>query len=183
MISGMKKGYARILITGSYGQGNTGDEAVLTAILDQLRRRMPDARLVVVAGDTETIRRQFGVETVWWGDWAGIAQAVRQSDMVIQGGGGIFFDYSGFHPWKLFENGAPDLAHYGGFSLLANLYGKPFMVYGVGVGPLITDAGREMVKVAHSLADKITVRDVESKLLPTRLFPCGLWMKVEPGEF
>ncbi len=163
MISGMKKGYARILITGSYGQGNTGDEAVLTAILDQLRRRMPDARLVVVAGDTETIRRQFGVETVWWGDWAGIAQAVRQSDMVIQGGGGIFFDYSGFHPWKLFENGAPDLAHYGGFSLLANLYGKPFMVYGVGVGPLITDAGREMVKVAHSLADKITVRDVESK--------------------
>jgi polysaccharide pyruvyl transferase CsaB len=163
MISGMKKGYARILITGSYGQGNTGDEAILTAILDQLRRRMPDARLVVVAGDTENIRRQFGVETVWWGDWAGIAQAVRQSDMVIQGGGGIFFDYSGFHPWKLFENGAPDLAHYGGFSLLANLYGKPFMVYGVGVGPLITDAGREMVKVAHSLADKITVRDVESK--------------------
>jgi len=163
MISGMKKGHARILITGSYGQGNTGDEAILTAILDQLRRRMPDARLVVVAGDTETIRRQFGVETVWWGDWAGIAQAVRQSDMVIQGGGGIFFDYSGFHAWNLFENGAPDLAHYGGFSLLANLYHKPFMVYGVGVGPLTTDAGREMVKVAHSLADKITVRDVESK--------------------
>lgn len=163
MISGMKKGYERILITGSYGQGNTGDEAILTAILDQLRRRMPDARLVVVAGDSETIRRQFGVETVWWGDWAGIAQAVRQSDMVIQGGGGIFFDYSGFHAWKLFENGAPDLAHYGGFSLLANLYRKPFMVYGVGVGPLMTDAGREMVKVAHSLANKITVRDVESK--------------------
>lgn len=159
----MKKGYARILITGSYGQGNTGDEAILTAILDQLRRRMPDARLVVIAGNTDTIRRQFGVETVWWGDWAGIAQAVRQSDMVIQGGGGIFFDYSGFHAWDLFENGAPDLAHYGGFSLLANLYRKPFMVYGAGVGPLLTDAGREMVKTAHSLADRITVRDVESK--------------------
>lgn len=159
----MRNGNSKILITGSYGQGNTGDEAILTAIVDQLRRRMPDARLAVVAGDAETIRRQFGVETVWWGDWAGIAQAVRQSDMVIQGGGGIFFDYSGFHPWNLFENGAPDLAHYGGFSLLANLYRKPFMIYGVGVGPLITDAGREMAKVAHSLADRITVRDVESK--------------------
>jgi polysaccharide pyruvyl transferase CsaB len=159
----MRNGNSKILITGSYGQGNTGDEAILTAIVDQLRARMPDARLVVVAGDTETIRDQFGVETVWWGDWAGIAQAVRQSDMVIQGGGGIFFDYSGFHPWNLFENGAPDLAHYGGFSLLANLYRKPFMIYGVGVGPLISDSGREMVKIAHSLADKITVRDVESK--------------------
>ena len=83
--------------------------------------------------------------------------------MVIQGGGGIFFDYTGFHPWSLFENGASDLAHYGGFSLLANLYRKPFMIYSVGVGPLTTDGGREMVKVAHLLADKITVRDAGSK--------------------
>lgn len=161
----MQKEAARILITGSYGQGNTGDEAILTAILEQLRTRMPDARLVVVAGDIETIRRQFGVETVWWADWAGIAQAVQQSDIVIQGGGGIFFDYSGFHSWNLFENGAPDLAHYGGFSLLGNLYRKPFMIYGAGIGPLETDAGREMVRVAHSLADRITVRDSESKSL------------------
>lgn len=165
MISGMKKRYPRILITGSYGQGNTGDEAILTAMVEQLRARIPDVRLVVVAGDTETIRHQFGVETIWWADWAGIAQAVQQCDMVIQGGGGIFFDYSGFHPWNLFENGAPDLAHYGGFSLLASLYRKPFMVYSVGVGPLMTDTGREMVKVAHSLAEKITVRDFESKAL------------------
>jgi polysaccharide pyruvyl transferase CsaB len=159
----MRKTDSRILITGSYGQGNTGDEAILTAIVDQLRVRMPDARLVVVAGDTESTRRLFGVETVWWADWAAIAQAVQQSDMVIQGGGGIFFDYTGFHPWNLFENGASDLAHYGGFSLLANLYRKPFMIYGVGVGPLTTDGGREMVKVAHLLADRITVRDAESK--------------------
>jgi polysaccharide pyruvyl transferase CsaB len=175
MISAMRKGDKRILITGSYGQGNTGDEAILTAIVDQLRARMPDVRLVVVAGDTEAIRSQFGVETVWWADWAGIAQAVQQSDLVIQGGGGIFFDYSGFHPWALFENGAPDLAHYGGFSLLANLYRKPFMIYGVGVGPFNTDGGREMVRVAHVLADKITVRDAESK---SSLEELG----VEPGR-
>lgn len=161
----MRKTDSRVLITGSYGQGNTGDEAILTAIVDQLRTRMPDVRLVVVAGDTDAIRRQFGVETVWWADWAAIAQTVQQSDMVIQGGGGIFFDYSGFHPSDLFANGEPDLAHYGGFSLLANLYRKPFMVYGAGVGPLNTDDGREMVKVAHLLADKITVRDAESKSL------------------
>jgi len=163
MISAMRKPDPRILITGSYGHGNTGDEAILDAIVDQLRARIPDARLVVVAGDIETIRQQFGVETVWWGDWAAIAQAVQRSDMIIQGGGGIFFDYTGFHPWSLFENRASDLAHYGGFPLLAKLYRKPFMIYGVGVGPLITDGGREIVKVAHLLADRITVRDADSK--------------------
>jgi polysaccharide pyruvyl transferase CsaB len=161
----MRNKDARILIAGSYGQGNTGDEAILTAIVDQLRARMPDVRLVVVAGDTEAIGQQFGVETVSWADWAVIAQAVERSDMVIQGGGGIFFDYTGFHPWSLFENRASDLAHYGGYSLLANLYRKPFMIYGVGVGPLTTDGGREMVKAAHLLADKIAVRDAESKTL------------------
>lgn len=161
----MRKTDSRILLAGSYGQGNTGDEAILTAIVEQLRSRIPDVRLVVVAGDTEAIRQQFGVETVSWADWAAIAQAVEQCDMVIQGGGGIFFDYSGFHPWSLFENRASDLAHYGGYSLLAKLYHKPFMVYGVGIGPLVTDDGREMVRAAHLLADRITVRDAESKTL------------------
>lgn len=159
----MRNGNARLLIAGSYGHGNTGDEAILSTIVSHLRAKIPYVRLVVVAGDTEAVSRQHGVETVSWADWAAIAQAVQNSDAVIQGGGGIFFDYTDFHPWNLFENNAPDLAHYGGFSLLATLYRKPFMVYGVGVGPLFTESGRKLVRVVHSLAHKITVRDVESK--------------------
>jgi polysaccharide pyruvyl transferase CsaB len=154
-----------ILIAGSYGMGNTGDEAILAAILDQLRARVPNAIIQVVAGDVQYIRAQFSVETVPWDDWSAIVQAVKRSDLIIQGGGGLFFDYWGFDPKSLLQNTAPDLAHFGGFSLLAGLFHKPFMLYACGVGPLFTDEGREMVRLVFSLAHCATVRDAESKAL------------------
>ena len=81
-----------VLIAGSYGQGNTGDEAILAVLLRGLRERVPGTHLVVVSGDVNASRAQQGVEALFWGDWAAIAEALRQADLLILGGGGIFFD-------------------------------------------------------------------------------------------
>ncbi len=158
-------GAGRVLIAGSYGQGNTGDEAILAALLAGLRARRPGLHLQVVSGDVAATAAQHGVEALYWGDWARLAEALDAADLLILGGGGIFFDYWGFDPRRLLENEAPDLAHYASFPLLAGLLGKPLLICAVGAGPLFTPEGREAVRLAFALAARASVRDAESKAL------------------
>jgi polysaccharide pyruvyl transferase CsaB len=162
---GPPPGAGRVLIAGSYGQGNTGDEAILAALLAGLRARRPGLHLQVVSGDVAATVAQHGVEALYWGDWARLADALDAADLLILGGGGIFFDYWGFDPRRLLENEAPDLAHYASFPLLAGLAGKPLLICAVGVGPLFTPEGREAVRLAFALAARASVRDAESKAL------------------
>jgi len=155
----------RILIVGSYGFGNMGDEAILSVILAHMRARLPDAYLQVIGANPETIRAQHQVDALTCTDWAEIVLAMKQSDLVIVGGGGLFFDNWGFDPQRLFETGAPFINHYAGYPLMAGLLGKPLMLYAVGVGPLFSATGREVVRLAFSLAHCATVRDIESREL------------------
>jgi polysaccharide pyruvyl transferase WcaK-like protein len=80
------------LIAGYYGFGNTGDEAILAALVAGLAARRTTTRLVVVSGDPAQTRQRHGVDAVFWRDPLSIAEAVRASDLVVIGGGGLFQD-------------------------------------------------------------------------------------------
>ena len=41
---------AKVLISGYYGFSNAGDEAMLTAIVDSLKRETPDTVITVIRG-------------------------------------------------------------------------------------------------------------------------------------
>jgi polysaccharide pyruvyl transferase CsaB len=154
-----------ILLSGSYGHGNTGDEAILSSLVAGLRRRRPGLRILVAAGDTEAVARRHGVEAVPWDDWAAIAEAVRSAGLVLEGGGGLFFDGGTFDPRDLLRNGAPDLAHYASLPLLARICRTPLFLCACGVGPLAGAAGRRAVRLAFALSRGATVRDAESREL------------------
>ena len=155
----------RVLVAGSYGQGNTGDEAILRGILGSLRAARPDLEFQVVSGQPAATAARHGVEAVAWSDWPAIVEALAQADLLVLGGGGIFFDYWGFDPRRLVENEAPDLAHYASFPLLAWLLGKPLMLWACGVGPLRTEEARAAVRATFGLATRASVRDRESHQL------------------
>ena len=54
-------GPVRIVVSGYHGMGNTGDEAVLEAFLQGVRKVLPQARLTVLSG----IRKAPSGRTVW----------------------------------------------------------------------------------------------------------------------
>ena len=57
------RGYrVRYLISGYYGEGNAGDEAILAGILQETARRDADARFTVLSFDPDDTRRRHGVE-------------------------------------------------------------------------------------------------------------------------
>lgn len=152
-----------VVIAGHYGFGNPGDEAILAAIVADLRALRPGLRLTVISGDPAETEAAHNVGAVSWTDIEAITRTVASSDLLILGGGGLFHDYWDFDPAALLTRDHTGLAYFGGLPLLAATLDKPVMLYAVGVGPLKREAGRQLTRTAFELASLATVRDRESK--------------------
>nr|MDT0658828.1 polysaccharide pyruvyl transferase family protein [Micromonospora sp. DSM 115978] len=141
-------------VLGSYGGRNQGDEAILTALLADLRSRRPDARILVFSRDPQhTTHAHPGVEAVVW---EGISRAdttetLARMDLLLLGGGGILYD--------------SEARRYLRLVLAAQERGLPVFTYAMGCGPLTEAVDCAMVRDTVSAAAEVTVRDEESKLL------------------
>ena len=159
----------RVVVAGYYGFGNTGDEAILAALLADLRALAPALSAAVTAEDTASTSAAHGVDAVHWRDVPAIAAAVRDADLVLVGGGGLFQDSLAFDPDAILTSRHHGISFYGGIPLLAAAFGTPCAMYAVGVGPLTTPAGRSGTRAAFEQAGLITVRDAGSKEILVRL--------------
>jgi polysaccharide pyruvyl transferase CsaB len=148
-----------LLIAGYYGFGNAGDEAILAGMLAELRALRPDVEIVVASGDPAATQEEHGVRAVPRDDLPAVAAAIRESGLVVLGGGGLFQDYWDVPLENVFTPRSGGLPFYVGFCVLAALLGRPVMLYAVGVGPLRTAAGRRLTRVACELCQGATVRD------------------------
>jgi polysaccharide pyruvyl transferase CsaB len=125
----------------------------------------PGLRFTVASADPERTAAHHDVEAVLWTDVPGLMRAAEASRLVLLGGGGLLDDRWDFEPGARLTRAHGGLSYYGGFSDLAVLFGKPLMVYAVGVGPLATAAGRRHALEILAPADAITVRDADSAAL------------------
>ena len=148
----------RLLISGYYGFGNTGDEAILTVLLAGLRRRYADLEVTVVAGDPESVAAEHGTGSVSWQDISGLIAAAETADLMVLGGGGLFQDYWGCHPENILTPRHGNIDYWAGFALLARLLDKPLAIYAVGAGPLAGETARRYTRLAFEHAGSATVR-------------------------
>lgn len=163
-----------IFIAGHYGFGNTGDEAILGAILAELRSQKLGLEIVVASSNPEVTASQHHVRSVHWKNIPSLMEAARQSDLIMIGGGGVFVDYWGVPADTQLTEDHWGIAYYNAIGLLAAMFNKPFMIHSVGVGPLLTEEGQRLTRLTFELADLATVRDIESKnLLKSIGIPAG----------
>ncbi len=157
---------ATILVGGYYGAGNIGDEAILACIVNELRAQFQnrfELSFIVLSWDPEKTSKEFGVEAIHWKDINGLLDAALRSNLIILGGGGLFFDYWGIDPDTYLRKASWDITAYGSLPLLAKLLDIPCMIYAVGVGPLQTDLARHHTRLAFERCQVATVRDVASR--------------------
>ena len=159
----------RVLIGGYYGRNNLGDDALLTAIIASLRKQNSNLQFIVASFDPESTREQFQVESVHWREITELAKSVQRSDLVLVGGGGLFQDYWGVETQTYFRKTHGGITTYGTLSKLAHLFGKPCMLYAVGVGPLYSMEAREQTKEVFSQCTAVTLRDQNSRELITQI--------------
>ncbi|MDI3298901.1 MAG: polysaccharide pyruvyl transferase CsaB [Bacillota bacterium] len=152
---------SRVVVAGYYGFGNTGDEALLTAMVDALRAEVPGLEVVVLSARPEATRRALGVEAVDRWSLAAIRRALKQADLFISGGGSLLQDATSFR----------SLLYYAGLILWARRLDRPVMIYANGLGPLRSRLSRRLARAALRAATRITVRDSHSFLLLRQLAP------------
>ncbi|MCS7025151.1 MAG: polysaccharide pyruvyl transferase family protein [Bryobacteraceae bacterium] len=173
----------RVVISGYYGYQNTGDEAILGVLLEQLRTYFPQLQVQVISGAPEETASAYGVEAILWSDPLAIAHAIAEADFVITGGGGIFHDYGGFQEYGLLTEGNWGLSFHVTAGLLAAVFRKPHFLYSVGVGPIFSEQGRSFVRAICDSAALISVRDEGSAQLLAELgvAPAQIHVTADPA--
>lgn len=141
----------RIVISGYYGFGNLGDEAVLAAMITALRSRIPAARITVLSGRPAQTRRLHNVAAIPRLG-AGVLQALAGADLFLSGGGSLFQD----------ATSARSAVYYLGVLALAEALSRRTMVFAQGIGPLRRRAVRALAAAVLNRVSLLTVRDEDS---------------------
>ena len=149
----------RVVVSGYYGFGNAGDEAVLAGLLRTLRDVDPSLEATVVSGAPDETARDHGVEAVRRLDVPAIARALRAADGLVSGGGSLLQDRTSARP----------IAYYAGVMLLARSLGRPYAVHAQGLGPIRRRANRRLAAGALRGAAAVSLRDPESIALARTL--------------
>ncbi len=144
----------RFLISGYYGFGNLGDEALLAIIVERLRRRHTDCAIDVLTGDPAGTARAYGVEVTPRKDWRAVRAAIAAADVVISGGGGLLQNVTSMG----------SLLYYAGIIRMAVGAKKPTMIFAQSVGPLDL-WGRAVVRECCRGVARATVRDERSRVI------------------
>ncbi len=145
----------RILLSGYYGFGNAGDEAILAGTLAALRHRLPSCEVTVLSAQPPATAAEHGVRTAQRWHWPTIWRELGRTDLLLQGGGGLVQDStSRLSPF-----------YYLGLLLAARLRRKPFMIYAQGLGPLGGGPARWLTGRVFRRAAAIAVRDEASAAL------------------
>ncbi|MBU6145558.1 MAG: polysaccharide pyruvyl transferase CsaB [Paenibacillaceae bacterium] len=119
-----------IAIVGYYGYANSGDEAVLHAILtalaDEAQRLDVRIRPVVVSGDVGHTTRVHGIEAVGRGDVRAVWSLLRDARVCIFGGGSLLQDVTSMR----------SMVYYMSMMELAHRAGALVVWYAQGIGPI-----------------------------------------------
>jgi polysaccharide pyruvyl transferase CsaB len=150
----------RVLISGYYGFGNLGDEALLDVIVTQLRSTYPAGSIDVLSADPAGTAARLNVDATPRMDLGAVRRAIDRADVVLSGGGGLLQNVTSLR----------SLLYYAGIVRTATRANKPTMIFAQSIGPLDV-FGRAVVRACCGGVTAATVRDERSRRLLTGLLP------------
>jgi len=158
----------RAVLSGYYGKGNGGDEALLASLLQML----PDyITPIVLSGNPAQTNQWYGVKTCDRMNALKVLQTLRTSDILIWGGGSLIQD-------------ATSLAspfYYGGLMGIAQQIGLKTIAWAQGIGPLKRPITHNLAQRWFAGCNAVSVRDRGSASLlvdwqiPFTLAPDPVW--------
>ena len=150
----------RLLLSGYYGFGNLGDEALLDVMVEQMRRRFPDVVVEVLSAAPQATAARLNVEATQRWDMRAVRAAIVRADVVVSGGGGLMQSSTSLR----------SLLYYAGIVREAIRLKKRTMIFAQSIGPLDL-TGKMIVRRLCRGLDRATVRDARSRTLLASLLP------------
>ncbi len=142
-----------IVICGSYGQGNAGDESILKAILQEIHQAAPEENVTVLSRNPEETAVRHGVHALHMFDIAGFKKIMRSAKLYINGGGSLIQDITSRR----------SLWYYLFTLRTAKKCGCKVLMYGCGIGPVTHSQDISLTrKILNKYVDAITLREDSS---------------------
>ena len=142
-----------VILCGAYGQDNAGDEAVLKAMLAELRAIDPELPLWVMTRKPRQVRKSCRVGAIFTFNVPAFCRRMRKCQLYANGGGSLMQDVTSnrslwFYLFTLFA---------------AKRMGCRVMMYGCGIGPIQSPRNRKRAgRAIDKNVDVITLRDQAS---------------------
>lgn len=150
----------RVLLSGYYGFGNLGDEALLEVIVTQLRARFPASTIDVLSASPDQTAHTYGVEATPRWNMRSVRESIARADVVLSGGGGLLQT----------ATSARSVVYYAGILREAVRKKRKAMIFAQSIGPLDV-FGKMVVRNFCRGVDRATVRDARSARLLHALLP------------
>ncbi|TYP57815.1 polysaccharide pyruvyl transferase CsaB [Thermosediminibacter litoriperuensis] len=143
----------KILVSGYYGFGNAGDEAILMAIVESLKKLDNNISIKALSANPKETKRMHGIDAVHRTNPFLVIKAIAEADLVLSGGGGLLQDVTS----------SRSIPYYLLIVYLAKKMGKRVMFYANGVGPVNRKLNKRLIAAVGNTVDLITVRDDNSR--------------------
>lgn len=143
---------ADILISGYHGFANSGDEALLFAILNTLRKKNSELKFTVLSKKPEETAEVYNVNSISRYNLFKIRKEMKNSKMLLFGGGSLLQDVTS----------SKSILYYLAIIRLAHLCGMKTMLYANGIGPIVKKTNRRLAARILNNVDLITLRDDKS---------------------
>lgn len=137
-----------IVMSGYYGFRNNGDDALLTAIVRNLKEQDSGLRILVLSARPKATQREFLIDCANRFNIISMLRAFRNSKLFLSGGGTLIHDATSSH----------SLYYYLTTIWLAKKLGMKVMMYANGFGPLKAKNEKPARKITETV-DYITLRD------------------------
>ncbi len=138
-----------ILISGYYGFDNSGDDAILKAIVKELKSREENLNINVLSKNPLKTEEMYGVNALDRFNFGEVRKAIKETDLLISGGGSLLQDITSTR----------SILYYLAIMKLAKLNKRPVMIYANGVGPINKLLNRILTRSILNRVDLITLRD------------------------
>lgn len=138
-----------VIIAGSYGFENIGDDAMLLAIIKNLQAYKKDIRIAVITRNPEKTGKLLGVDTISRANLFLIIYAMKKAKLFMYGGGNIIQD----------TTSSRSLFYYLSLIWIAKQMHIKIMLYANGIGPINKSINRQLTHMVLNKVDVITLRE------------------------
>lgn len=137
-----------IIISGYYGLGNSGDEALLCSIINDLRSIAPDVTITALSANSSLTQKLYGIKTINRFNLFSILKEMHSAKLLISGGGTLIQD----------ATSTKSLLYYLAIIFMAKKMGLKVMLYANGLGPIKDKNVKKVSRILNEV-DLITLRE------------------------